>query len=90
MIVLTGRKRSQRNRLSAPCRHSEKRAGRRWREQDRAVGRPCAAAPNRRIGDLLHGFTDQIDALQFAFGKESDGASVRRPEREDRAFSAGQ
>ena len=57
-------------------------------EDEDAVTAPRSAATTRRVRQDLRAAATQIDPLQFAVGKKSKRAAIRRPERIARAFSA--
>ena len=90
MIVLPGLELGRNRWLAAGRRHAKERANGVWREQNRAVGLPCAAARDRGIGQDPNGLTGDVETLQLLIGEEANRSAVRRPERKGGAFGAGQ
>ena len=60
------------------------------REQNRAVGLPCAAARDGGIGEDLNGLAVDVETLQLLIGEEANRPTVRRPERKACAFGSCQ
>src|SRR5678816_3151801 len=81
MIVLALLELCGDGRLSADCRHSKERTSCVRREQDRAVGLPCAAARGGGIGQDLNSLAVDVETLQLLIGEEANRPAVRRPER---------
>src|SRR5262245_53385453 len=76
--------------LPAPRRDAKDRRGDARREQDDAVGVPCATAGILRVGDDERRAAGDIGTFQLVAREESKGPAVRRPEWEAGAFGARQ
>ena len=76
--------------LATGRRHSKQRTGCVRREQNRAVGLPCAAARDGGIGEDLNGLAVDVETLQLLIGEEANRPAVRRPERKACAFGSCQ
>ena len=90
MIVLPGLELCRDGWLAAGRRHAKERTNCVWREQNHAVGLPCAAARDRGIGEDLNGLAVDVETLQLLIGEEANRPAVRRPERKACAFGSGQ
>ena len=90
MIVLSGLELCGGGWLAAGRRHSKQRTGCVRREQNRAVGLPCAAARVGGIGEDLNGLAVDVETLQLLIGEEANRPTVRRPERKACAFGSCQ
>ena len=90
MIVLSALELCGGGWLATGVRHSKQRTGCARREQNRAVGLPCASARGGGIGEGLNGLAVDVETLQLLIGEEANRPTVRRPERKACAFSSCQ
>ena len=77
------------DRCATSIRNAHDRCPGNGRENNRAVAVPRRATRTWRVGQSLNGTTSQPDPLKFPCRKESNRTTVRRPERIQRTFGAG-